>query len=132
MRSAREGPSTSSMTIARDPSRSSRPWMVAMFGWLSDASEPCLALEADAALGARAHAFGQHLDRDVTVQPRIGGAIDLAHPARAEERDDLVRADSGSRNQRHECCTLSRSGKRRLRSAVIISERMIRTAASRS
>ena len=68
--------------------------------------QPCLALEADATLGARAHAFGQHLDRDVTVQPTIGGAIDLAHPARAEERDDLVRADSGSWNQRHESCTL--------------------------
>jgi hypothetical protein len=38
MRSASEGPSTSSITIALDPARSSSPWMVAMFGWLIDAS----------------------------------------------------------------------------------------------
>ncbi len=35
---------------------------------------------------------GQHFDRDVAIQLRIARAVDLAHPARAEGRDDLVRS----------------------------------------
>ena len=38
MRTARSSPSTSSITIARTPSPSSRPWIAAMCGWFSDAS----------------------------------------------------------------------------------------------
>ena len=36
----------------------------------------------------------QDLDRDEAIQLRIAGAIDLSHPARADERRDLVRANA--------------------------------------
>ena len=49
-----------------------------------------LALEARQALGVRRERGRQHLDRHVAVELRVGGAIHLAHPARAERRDDLV------------------------------------------
>jgi hypothetical protein len=32
----------------------------------------------------------KHLQRDITVQSRIASAIDLAHAAGAQRRDDLV------------------------------------------
>lgn len=38
IRSARVGPSTSSMINARAAPSGSNPWTVAMFGWLSEAS----------------------------------------------------------------------------------------------
>jgi hypothetical protein len=37
--------------------------------------------------------FRQNLDGDVAIQPWIVRSIDLAHPAGAERRDDLVRTD---------------------------------------
>ena len=39
------------------------------------------------------HRGGQQLERDITLQPRIASAVDLAHPPAAEHRDDLVRSD---------------------------------------
>jgi hypothetical protein len=36
------------------------------------------------------HRLPPHFDRHVTAEPIIGGAIDFAHPARTEQRDDLV------------------------------------------
>ena len=60
-----------------------------------------LALEPGTTVGALARRFGQHLDRDVAAQPRIAGAVDLSHAAGAEQADDLVRADSGARCNRH-------------------------------
>jgi hypothetical protein len=39
------------------------------------------------------------LDRHLAVEPRIVAAIDLAHAAGPERRDDLVRAKSGPRRQ---------------------------------
>ena len=40
---------------------------------------------------------GQNLDGDVAAEPRVARAIDLAHPAGAERRDDLVRARGARR-----------------------------------
>ena len=34
---------------------------------------------------------GQDLDRDVAPEPRVAGAVHLAHPARADRGDDLGR-----------------------------------------
>src|SRR5262249_44734229 len=68
--------------------------------------QPRLTLEAGITLGAGEPGFGQHLDGDVTTQPRVRRAINLAHPARAEQRDDLVRTDSGSRCDGHGRVTL--------------------------
>ena len=49
-----------------------------------------LALEAGEALGVLRHLERQHLDRDVATEGRVGGAVDLAHPAGPEGRGDPV------------------------------------------
>ena len=64
--------------------------MAAMFGWLSDGEQVRLAPEAPEALGVLRHLGRQHLDRDVALEVRVGGAVDLAHPAGAEGRGDPV------------------------------------------
>jgi len=43
----------------------------------------------------------QQLDGDLPIEPRIAGAIDLAHAARADPADDFVRADDGPGWKRH-------------------------------
>jgi hypothetical protein len=55
------------------------------------AERPRLALEPRAAIGVGAEDVGQDLQGDVAPQPAVARAIDLAHAARAERRDDLVR-----------------------------------------
>ena len=54
------------------------------------AGGPRLLLEAAQALGVGGERGGQHLDRDVAAEPRVAGAVDLAHAARAERRRHLV------------------------------------------
>ena len=39
---------------------------------------------------------GQHLDRDVAVQPRIARFVDFAHPAGSEVPEDFVRTETGA------------------------------------
>ena len=56
-----------------------------------------LALEASEAVGRRRHVGGQHLDRDVALEARVARTVDLAHPSRAERRDDLSRVRGGTR-----------------------------------
>jgi hypothetical protein len=43
----------------------------------------------------------QHLDRHVALEPGIAGTIDLAHAACAEQRANLVRADTRAECQCH-------------------------------
>ena len=43
----------------------------------------------------------EDLDRDVAVQLRVARAVDLAHPARAERREDLVGTETCSGGERH-------------------------------
>jgi hypothetical protein len=64
-------------------------------------------LKAGGAVGIRMHRLRQHFDRHVTAEPIAGGAIHFAHPARTEQRDDLVSADSRSRYQPHERLSVS-------------------------
>jgi hypothetical protein len=52
-----------------------------MFGWLSD----------ETVLASR-----QHLHCDLAAEPRVLGAVDLAHAARAERGDDLVGTEAGA------------------------------------
>ena len=54
--------------------------------------QPRLALEAREPLGVLRELRRQRLDGHVTPQPRVTGAIDLAHAARAERNTDLVGA----------------------------------------
>src|SRR4051812_41599786 len=46
----------------------------------------------------------ENLYRDVSVQLRIPRAIDLAHAAGTERRDDFIGAEAGAGNQRHGGC----------------------------
>ena len=60
-----------------------------------------LVLEAGERLHVAGERVGKDLDGHVAVERRVPGAPDLAHPARAERRDDLVRAEPGSRGEAH-------------------------------
>ena len=44
----------------------------------------------------------QDLDRDVAAEPGVARAVDLAHPAGADERHDFVRANPGTWDERHQ------------------------------
>src|SRR4029453_4483447 len=44
----------------------------------------------------------QNLDRNVSIEPGVPGAIHPAHAARADQRDDFVRTEASSGGQRHE------------------------------
>ena len=50
--------------------------------------------EAGEAIGIAGDAGQQNLDRDPAIQPGVEGPVDLAHPARADPRVDLIRADA--------------------------------------
>src|SRR5438034_8622161 len=60
-----------------------------------------LALEAITELRVGSELSRQHLDRNGPVQRRVARAIDLAHPARPERREDLVRAEAPARCKTH-------------------------------
>ncbi len=62
---------------------------------------PRLLLEAPPPLGIRGALGGQDLDRDVAAEPLVPRAVDLAHPSRAERREDLVGAELRSVCERH-------------------------------
>ena len=65
------------------------------------------ALEALAQLRVGGERVGQDLDGDGAIEPRVTRAVDLAHPARAERRDDLVRAEPRTRGDSHGAAGLS-------------------------
>ena len=50
--------------------------------------------EAREAIGIARDAGQQNLDRNQAIQPGVAGPVDLAHPARADPRVDLIRADA--------------------------------------
>src|SRR5205809_7520304 len=43
----------------------------------------------------------EHLDGDGAIEPGVTRAVDLAHAARAQRRDDFVRTKTGARVERH-------------------------------
>ena len=59
------------------------------------------ALKRASRSGSAGRRLGQNLERDVAIQLRVARAIDLAHPAGAEQRDDLVVAEPGSSREGH-------------------------------
>ena len=69
-------------------SRSRRSW--AMLGVIERGEELGLALEAGEALGVGGEGLGEELERDVAAELRVGGALDLAHPAGADGGGDAV------------------------------------------
>ncbi len=57
---------------------------------------PRFLLETAQSLGIGREFRRQHLDRDVAIQPCVARPVHVAHPARADRRDDLVRAETGT------------------------------------
>jgi hypothetical protein len=51
-------------------------------------------LEALEAPGVVSEIVGQDFDSDVAIEARVAGLVDLAHPTRADGREDFVRAES--------------------------------------
>ena len=60
-------------------------------------------LEAGEALRVVDERLREDLERHVAAQPRVAGAIHLAHAPDAEEREDLVMTERGDRSQAHPC-----------------------------
>ena len=67
-----------------------------MCGMIEGSQDFRFTLETGEPLGIGRHAGRQDLDCDLTLQARVGRAVDLAHPARTERRDDGVRSQVGS------------------------------------
>jgi hypothetical protein len=61
----------------------------------------CFALEALPHLRIVGPVRRQHFDRHGALEPRIAGAIDLAHSAGANQLDDLEGAESSAACQCH-------------------------------
>ncbi len=62
---------------------------------------PGLAVEAGAGDGVGGQAVREDLDRDVAPEPGVAGLPDLAHPSRAERRENLVRTEAVACVERH-------------------------------
>ena len=75
--------------------------MAAIPGWLSAREQPRLPLEARSSLFTFKELFRQYLHRDVSIEARVPRPVDLSHPARAERREDLVRAEPRAGGERH-------------------------------
>ena len=60
-----------------------------------------LALEPRERVGIAGKIRRDRLHRDVAAQARIAGAIHLAHPARAQQRDDLIGTERRARLDTH-------------------------------
>jgi hypothetical protein len=66
--------------------------------------QPPFALESRETIGVADESPPQHLERNVSPQPCIAGAIDLAHGAITEQTDNLIRSESLARPQPHRVC----------------------------
>ena len=60
-----------------------------------------LLLEAAQPLRVLGERGRQDLDRDVAPEARVPRAVDLAHPSRADLREDLVGAEAGAGRDGH-------------------------------
>jgi len=58
---------------------------------------PRLLLEASQSLRVGDELRRQHLDRHLAPEPRVAGAVHLAHPARTDRGEDLVGAEARAR-----------------------------------
>ena len=70
-----------------------------MLGWLSAASTLASRSNRASRSGSRAEARGQDLDRDLAPELGVARAVDLAHPAPAEQRQDLEPAEASAWSQ---------------------------------
>jgi hypothetical protein len=73
-----------------------------MCGWLSEETARASRSKRARASGGVGEVGRQDLDGDFPRKPRVAGKVDLAHPARIEQRNDFIRAQSRARGQSHE------------------------------
>src|SRR4029434_10668964 len=59
-------------------------------------------LETHQAIGIGGEEFGQDLERNIATEPGVACLVDLPHAARAERREDFVRAKSCAGSEGHE------------------------------
>jgi len=64
--------------------------------------EPRFLLEPPGRSRCAGSLIRQDFDRDLASDPGIASAVHLAHAARADRREHLVRADPAASGQRHE------------------------------
>ena len=72
-----------------------------MFGMVEAGHGARLVFETRQAFGVGGHVGRQHLERDVTSEAAVAGAVHLAHAARAERGDDLVFPEPRSGRNEH-------------------------------
>ena len=86
--------------------------MVTMFGWSSWARAFASRRKRVQPLRILRHLGGQHLERYVAAEFRVGRAIHLTHATRAQRRPDLVRSELRARDQCHRAAIIvfSKSG----------------------
>jgi hypothetical protein len=60
-----------------------------------------LALESRHACWIAGESFGENFERDVSLQFRVAGAIDLAHTSDTEQRLSFIGAKADSYGERH-------------------------------
>jgi hypothetical protein len=73
-------------------------------GMIQLRDRPRLAVEPFAKLRVGGQRFGQDLDRDDAIEPRIASLIDLAHAARSDGGENLVRAEAGTGGKGQTAC----------------------------
>ena len=83
------------------PSADSISWIVMMCGMVQRRGGFGFLDEPLAAGLVRDAVVREDLDRDLAAQSRIARAIDLAHAARADEREDFIRAEVRPGGQGH-------------------------------
>ena len=64
-----------------------------MFGWFRAAAARASCSKRPRRSGVVGEGLRQDLDRHVPSEPRVAGAVDLAHPAGADQAEDLVGAE---------------------------------------
>ena len=72
-----------------------------MFGWFSAAAARASCSNRWRRSASAENAIGQDLDRDVATQPRVARAVDVAHAARANQRDDFIGAEPRAGGEGH-------------------------------
>ncbi|HYM23527.1 MAG TPA: hypothetical protein VEU08_09970 [Vicinamibacterales bacterium] len=70
-------------------------------GMIQRREEPGLPLEPREAFAITCDGTGQDFDRDVTIELRVAGAVDLTHAARTERRQDFINAEACASCERH-------------------------------
>ena len=72
-------------------------------GVIDERARPRLAREPRVVFFGGGQARGQHLQRDVAVEPRVVRPVDLAHPTLPDQVLHLIRAQLGPGGDVHNC-----------------------------